>query len=106
MSPRGNLMAVSRDCGDAQILSPSPFLVCGPSPDPFGRAFGVLRVKGIDADFSLPRRDSKRGRGHRGFDVAFDPDLDFTPDPQIVVPGRDEIALMEAQRLRSGSFTG
>lgn len=42
-----------------------------------GRAFGVLRVKGIDADFSLPRRDSKSGRGHRGFDVAFDPDLDF-----------------------------
>ena len=42
-----------------------------------GRAFGVLRVKGIDADFSLPRRDSKRGRGHRGFDVDFDPQLDF-----------------------------
>ncbi|GMQ76154.1 MAG: multifunctional CCA addition/repair protein [Gammaproteobacteria bacterium] len=42
-----------------------------------GRAFGVLRVKGIDADFSLPRRDSKRGSGHRGFDIAFDPDLDF-----------------------------
>jgi tRNA nucleotidyltransferase (CCA-adding enzyme) len=42
-----------------------------------GRAFGVLRVKGIDADFSLPRRDSKRGSGHRGFDVAFDPNLDF-----------------------------
>jgi tRNA nucleotidyltransferase (CCA-adding enzyme) len=42
-----------------------------------GRAFGVLRVKGIDADFSLPRRDSKIGRGHRGFDIAFDPDLDF-----------------------------
>jgi len=42
-----------------------------------GRAFGVLKVKGIDADFSLPRRDSKRGRGHRGFDVYFDPDLDF-----------------------------
>ena len=42
-----------------------------------GRAFGVLRVKGIDADFSLPRRDSKIGSGHRGFDVAVDPDLDF-----------------------------
>lgn len=42
-----------------------------------GRAFGVLRIKGIDADFSLPRRDSKRGPGHRGFDVAFDPNLDF-----------------------------
>lgn len=42
-----------------------------------GRAFGVLRIKGIDADFSLPRRDSKSGSGHRGFDIAFDPDLDF-----------------------------
>ena len=42
-----------------------------------GRAFGVFRAAGIDADFSLPRRDSKRGRGHRGFDVAPDPSLEF-----------------------------
>ena len=42
-----------------------------------GRAFGVFRAAGIDADFSLPRRDSKRGPGHRGFDVAPDPWLDF-----------------------------
>ena len=42
-----------------------------------GRAFGVFRAAGIDADFSLPRRDSKRGPGHRGFDVAPDPSLDF-----------------------------
>ena len=42
-----------------------------------GRAFGVLHVAGIDVDFSLPRRDSKRGPGHRGFDVAPDPSLDF-----------------------------
>ena len=42
-----------------------------------GRAFGVFRTAGIDADFSLPRRDSKRGPGHRGFDVAPDPSLDF-----------------------------
>ena len=42
-----------------------------------GRAFGVFRVGGIDVDFSLPRRDSKRGPGHRGFDVASDPSLDF-----------------------------
>ena len=42
-----------------------------------GRAFGVFRVAGMDADFSLPRRDSKRGPGHRGFDVAPDPSLDF-----------------------------
>ena len=42
-----------------------------------GRSFGVLRVDGIDADFSLPRRDSKVGPGHRGFSVEFAPDLDF-----------------------------
>jgi tRNA nucleotidyltransferase (CCA-adding enzyme) len=43
-----------------------------------GRAFGVLRVKGIDGDISLPRRDSKTGRGHRGFLVEMDPAMDFT----------------------------
>jgi tRNA nucleotidyltransferase (CCA-adding enzyme) len=42
-----------------------------------GRAFGVVRIKGIDADFSLPRRDSKSGSGHRGFDIVFNPELDF-----------------------------
>ncbi|MCB9556843.1 MAG: HDIG domain-containing protein [Deltaproteobacteria bacterium] len=42
-----------------------------------GRAFGVLRVKGIDADFSIPRRDNKQGPGHRGFVVELDPSLDF-----------------------------
>jgi len=42
-----------------------------------GRAFGVLRVKGLDADIGLPRRDSKIGPGHRGFDVRPEPHLDF-----------------------------
>jgi tRNA nucleotidyltransferase (CCA-adding enzyme) len=42
-----------------------------------GRAFGVLRVKGLDVDFALPRRDSKVGSGHRGFEVACDPGLDY-----------------------------
>jgi tRNA nucleotidyltransferase (CCA-adding enzyme) len=42
-----------------------------------GRAFGVLRVAGIDADVALPRRDNKTGRGHRGFQVDLDPTLDF-----------------------------
>ena len=42
-----------------------------------GRAFGVFRVAGLDVDFSLARRDSKRGPGHRGFDVVPDPSLDF-----------------------------
>jgi tRNA nucleotidyltransferase (CCA-adding enzyme) len=42
-----------------------------------GKAFGVLRVKGLDVDFSIPRRDSKTGRGHRGFLVELDPTLSF-----------------------------
>ena len=42
-----------------------------------GRAFGVFRVGSLDVDFSLPRRDSKRGPGHCGFDVAPDPSLSF-----------------------------
>ncbi len=42
-----------------------------------GRAFGVFRVKGLDIDFSIPRRDSKTGRGHRGFLVELDPSLDL-----------------------------
>lgn len=43
-----------------------------------GRAFGVLKVSGIDADIALPRRDNKTGKGHRGFQVDLDPALDFT----------------------------
>ncbi|MEV6300587.1 polyphosphate kinase 2 [Actinoplanes sp. NPDC051861] len=35
-----------------------------------------------------------------------DPELDFTPDPGIVVPGVEEIAAMEAERRKSGRFTG
>ncbi len=42
-----------------------------------GRAFGVLQVKGLSIDFSLPRRDSKVASGHKGFEIAFDPGLDF-----------------------------
>jgi len=45
--------------------------------DLVGRSFGVvkLRVGGAEYDFSLPRRESKTGAGHRGFAVAPDPTL-------------------------------
>ena len=42
-----------------------------------GRAFGVFRIDGLDADFSLPRRDNKTGPGHRGFAIEIAPGLDF-----------------------------
>ena len=45
--------------------------------DIVGRSFGVikLRLDGAEYDFSLPRRESKTGAGHRGFAVAPEPDL-------------------------------
>ena len=48
----------------------------GPT-DLVGRSFGVmkLRLDGTEYDFSLPRRESKTGSGHRGFAVAPDPTL-------------------------------
>jgi len=48
----------------------------GPT-DLVGVSFGVLKVRldGIEYDFSLPRRESKTGAGHRGFAVAPDPRL-------------------------------
>lgn len=45
--------------------------------DVVGRSFGVikLRLASGETDFSLPRRESKTGAGHRGFAVAPDPSL-------------------------------
>jgi tRNA nucleotidyltransferase (CCA-adding enzyme) len=39
--------------------------------DAVGESFTVYKVAGVDV--ALPRRDSKVGRGHRGFEVAGDP---------------------------------
>ncbi len=44
--------------------------------DVIGRSFGVIKLRtrdGHDYDFSLPRRESKTGAGHRGFAVHPDP---------------------------------
>ena len=47
--------------------------------DVVGRSFGVIKVRGkisgTEYDFSLPRRESKTGAGHRGFAVEPDPKL-------------------------------
>ena len=34
------------------------------------------------------------------------PELDFAPDPEVVISGARELELMEAERLRHGKFTG
>jgi len=41
-----------------------------------GESFTVYKVAGVDV--SLPRRESRTGRGHRGFEVVGDPNLSFT----------------------------
>ena len=41
-----------------------------------GEAFAVYKL-GNDLDVSLPRRERKTGRGHRGFVVEGDPDMSF-----------------------------
>ena len=38
-----------------------------------GAGFSVYGISGCDLDIALPRRESKNGRGHRGFDVFSDP---------------------------------
>ena len=41
--------------------------------DQCGASFGVLKIKHIDVDVALPRRESKHGIGHKGFLVDADP---------------------------------
>jgi tRNA nucleotidyltransferase (CCA-adding enzyme) len=73
----------------------------GPT-DVIGRSFGVLKVRleGREYDFSLPRRESKTGAGHRGFVVAPDPALteaeaaarrDFTVNAIAYDPVEDRV---------------
>lgn len=40
-----------------------------------GRSFGVFKLRGLELDVSLPRRESKQGSGHRGFAVEGDPTM-------------------------------
>lgn len=42
-----------------------------------GRAFPVLRIGGLSLEVALPRRESKTGPGHLGFEVMVDPDMSF-----------------------------
>lgn len=71
-------------------------------PDLVGRSFGVvrLRIKDHEYDFSLPRRESKIGTGHRGFKIAPDPALsaadasarrDFTINALAYDPATGEV---------------
>jgi tRNA nucleotidyltransferase (CCA-adding enzyme) len=71
--------------------------------DRVGRSFGVLKLRtpsGVNVDFSVPRRDSKTGPGHKGFVVTFDPGItpkeaaarrDFTINAMMFDPRSDQL---------------
>jgi tRNA nucleotidyltransferase (CCA-adding enzyme) len=42
-----------------------------------GKAFGVLMLKGLPIDVSVPRMEHKQGQGHKGFLIESAPDLSF-----------------------------
>ncbi len=43
--------------------------------DLVGQSFGVLKIRHLAIDVAIPRRESKRGLGHRGFEIHSDPSL-------------------------------
>ena len=43
--------------------------------DLVGQSFGVLKIRRLPLDVAIPRRESKRGLGHRGFEIHSDPTL-------------------------------
>jgi len=42
-----------------------------------GKAFGVLKLRNLPAELSLPRTEIKTGHGHKGFSVDIAPNLPF-----------------------------
>ncbi|MFA6317541.1 MAG: polynucleotide adenylyltransferase, partial [Elusimicrobiota bacterium] len=65
-----------------------------------GQAFGVIKILGVSMDVSIPRRESKSGLGHKGFDVLSDPGLsleeassrrDFTVNAMALDPATGEL---------------
>lgn len=45
--------------------------------DLVGESFGVFKIHGFDIDVALPRRETKLGEGHKGFDIQTAPNLSF-----------------------------
>lgn len=84
--------------------------------DLVGHSFGVLKLRHLPVDISVPRRESKAGLGHRGFEVMADPSMtpveaarrrDFTINAIAWDPLTGEVidpfggmADLEARRLR------
>ena len=74
----------------------------------------LKRTSTIDAPWTIIRSEDKHLARLNAMRVMLnavpyegrDPKVDFVPDPAIVVPAAQELAIMDAERLREGRFTG
>jgi tRNA nucleotidyltransferase (CCA-adding enzyme) len=78
---RDELMGVPAKDWDLEVYGVEPELLRKIVADlgevnAVGEVFAVYKI-GIDLDVSLPRRERKTARGHRGFTVEGDPDMSF-----------------------------
>lgn len=78
---RDELMCISPKDFDVEIYGIEPqklreILESLGRVDAVGEAFTVYKI-GQDLDVSLPRRERKTGRGHKGFTVEGDPEMSF-----------------------------
>jgi tRNA nucleotidyltransferase (CCA-adding enzyme) len=71
--------------------------------DLVGRSFGVVKLSipgGETFDFTIPRRDSKIGPGHKGFQITFDPAI----DPRDAAARRDFTINSLMYHVRTGEM--
>lgn len=73
----------------------------------------LKRTSTVDAPWTVIRSESKHLARLNAMRVILnsvdygqrDPEVDFVPDPEIVLSGAQELAVMEADRIREGRFT-
>jgi polyphosphate kinase 2 len=74
----------------------------------------LRRTSTADAPWTVIRSEDKHQARRNAMRVILNAvryedratDVDFVPDPAIVLSGSQELALMEAERIRSGKFAG
>ena len=74
----------------------------------------LRRTSTADAPWTIVRSENKHRARLNAIRVILNAvpypgradDVDLVPDPQIVIPAAQELALMEADRIRSGKFSG
>ena len=79
---RDALLGLSTNDLDLEVYALSPEALRAQLANDFeldlvGQSFGVLKIRHLPIDVSIPRRESKRGLGHRGFEIHSDPTLRY-----------------------------